>query len=36
MARQVVTKGRREVGKIIFIKTFKNLAGAAYIFCVTF
>ena len=36
MARQVVTKDRREIGKIIFIKTFINVAGAAYIFCVTF
>ena len=31
-----MSKGRREIGKIIFIKTFINVAGAAFIFCVTF
>ena len=32
----MVTKGRREICKFIFIKTFVNVAGAASIFCVTF
>ena len=31
-----LTKGRRGIGKIIFIKIFVNVAGAAFIFCVTF
>ena len=35
MSRQIVTKGRSEVGKILFIKTFINVAGAAFILCVT-
>ena len=32
---QVVTKGRREIGKIIFIETYINEAGAAFLLCVT-
>ena len=31
-----MSKGRREIGKIIFIKTFINVAGAAFIFCVPY
>ena len=36
MPRQVAIKGRREIGKIIFIKTFINVAGAAFIFCIPY
>ena len=36
MPKQVATKGRREIGKITFIKTFINVAGAAFIFCVPY
>ena len=32
---QVVTKGRREIGKIIFIETYIYEAGAAFLLCVT-
>ena len=32
----VVTKGGRDIGKIIFIKTFINADAAASIFCVIF
>ena len=31
MRRKVGTKGRREIGKIIFIKTFINGGGTAFI-----